>query len=59
MLLHQNLGTFNTEKAMVEHRKVCMELGILRKADQLMIWNVTEPLLRPTEEQGDRSQSAF
>ena len=51
-LHHQNLGTFNTEEAVAERRRVCVELGILRKADQLMVKNVTEPLPRPTEEQG-------
>ena len=51
-LHHQNLGTFNTEEAVAERRRVCVELGILREADQLMVKNVTEPLPRPTEEQG-------
>ena len=37
---------------MAEHRRVCVELGILCEADQLMVKNVTEPLPRPTEEQG-------
>ena len=47
-LHHQNLGTFNTEEAVAERRRVCVELGILREADQLMVKNVTEPLPRPT-----------
>ena len=51
-LHHQNLGTFNTEEAVAERRRVCLELGILREADQPMVKNVTEPLPRPTEEQG-------
>ncbi|CAH3139635.1 unnamed protein product [Porites lobata] len=36
-LHHQNLGTFNTEEAVAERRRVCVELGILREADQLML----------------------
>lgn len=51
-LHHQNLGTFNTEEAVAERRRVCVELGILCEADQLIVKNVTEPLPRPTEEQG-------
>ena len=51
-LHHQNLGTFNTEEAVTERRRVCVELRTLREADQLMVKNVTEPLPRPTEEQG-------
>ena len=49
---HQNLGTFNTEEAVSERRRVCVELGILREADQFMVNNVTDPLPRPTDEQG-------
>ena len=49
---HQNLGTFNTDEAVSERRRVCVELGILREADQFMVNNVTEPLPRPTDEQG-------
>ena len=49
---HQNLGTFNTEEAVSERRRVCVELGILREADQFMANNVTDPLPRPTDEQG-------
>lgn len=51
-LHHQNLGTFNTEEAMVERRRVCVELGMLREADQFMVKNVTVHLPRPTDEQG-------
>ena len=29
-LHHQNLGTFNTEEAVAERRRVCVELEILR-----------------------------
>ena len=51
-LHHQNLGTFKTEEAVAERGRVCVELGILCEADQLIVKNVTEPLPRPTEEQG-------
>lgn len=41
---HQNLGTFNTQEAVEERRRVCTELGLLSVEKQHLVTGVAVPL---------------
>ena len=41
---HRNLGTLGCKDALSERKRLCTELGLLRKEDQEMIKSLTEPL---------------
>lgn len=41
---HRNLGTLGCREALSERKRLCTELGLLRKEDQEMIKSLTEPL---------------
>ena len=43
-LHHQSLGPYNTVEAIEERRRVCVDLGILRKQDQYLAKSVQGPL---------------
>ena len=41
---HRNVGTLGCKEALSERKRLCTELGLLRKEDQEMIKSLTEPL---------------
>ena len=41
---HNNLGTLGCQEALAERKKVCVELGLLRKEDQHMVKTLCEAL---------------
>lgn len=41
---HRNLGTLGCSEALAERKRVCRELGLLRKEDQNMVNSLYEPL---------------
>ena len=44
---HSNLGTYNTAEALEERRRVCIEHGLLRKEDQMLVKNLLRPMPQP------------
>ncbi|XP_068728633.1 trichohyalin-like [Montipora capricornis] len=44
---HINLGTYNTAQALGERRRVCIEHGLLRKEDQMLVKNLLQPMPQP------------
>ena len=44
---HSNLGTYNTAEALEERRRVCIEHGLLRKEDQMLVKNLLQPMPQP------------
>ena len=45
---HNNLGTVGCQEALAERKKVCVELGLLRKEDQHMVKTLFEALPVPS-----------
>ena len=45
---HNNLGTLGCQEALAERKKVCVELGLLRKEDQHMVKTLFEALPVPS-----------
>ena len=41
---HRNVGTLGCSEALAERKRVCRELGLLRKEDQNMVNSLYEPL---------------
>ena len=48
---HMHLGTLGCQEALARRKKVCMELGLLRKEDQDMVKSQSEPLPLPNSKQ--------
>ena len=53
---HNNLGTLGCQKALVERKKVCVELGLLRKEDQHMVKTLFEALPVPSSSQREEME---
>ena len=44
---HSNLGMYNTAEALEEGRRVCIEHGLPRKEDQMLVKNLLQPMPQP------------
>ena len=53
---HNNLGTLGCQEALVERKKVCVELGLLRKEDQHMVRTLFEALPVPSSSQREEME---
>ena len=53
---HNNLGTLGCQEALAERKKVCVELGLLRKEDQHMVKTLFEALPVPSSSQREEME---
>ena len=53
---HNNLGTVGCQEALAERKKVCVELGLLRKEDQHMVKTLFEALPVPSSSQREEME---
>ena len=53
---HNNLGTLGCQEALAERKKVCVELGLLRKENQHMVKTLFEALPVPSSSQREEME---
>ena len=56
---HNNLGTLGCQEALAERKKVCVELGLLRKEDQHMVKTLFEALPVPSPSQREEMEEVL
>ena len=56
---HNNLGTLGCQEALAERKKVCVELGLLRKEDQHMVKTLFEALPVPSSSQREEMEEVL
>ena len=56
---HNNLGTLGCQEALAERKKVCVELGLLRKEDQHMVKTLCEALRVPSSSQREEMEEVL
>ena len=56
---HNNLGTLGCQEALAERKKVCVELGLLRKEDQHMVKTLSEALPVPSSSQREEMEEVL
>ena len=56
---HNNLGTLGCQEALAERKKVCVELGLLRKEDQHMVKTLFETLPVPSSSQREEMEEVL
>ena len=56
---HNNLGTLGCQEALAERKKVCVELGLLRKEDQHLVKTLPEALPVPSSSQSEKMEEVL
>ena len=56
---HNNLGTLGCQEALAERKKVCVELGLLRKEDHHMVKTLFEALPVPSASQREEMEGVL
>ena len=56
---HNNLGTLGCQEALAERKKVCVELGLLRKEDQHLVKSLSEALPVPSSSQREEMEEVL
>ena len=56
---HNNLGTLGCQEALAERKKVCVELGLLRKEDQHLVKTLPEALPVPSSSRSEKMEEVL